>query len=170
MKTQRNDPCPCGSNLKYKRCCLERQQTVTVIPEGVEPSQLVLLRREAFDRRDFGFIYDSYHQDSLFRQQFPSRHEYLRHAASSLSKDYRILDCRVLRQRAGADEDREVMFFLRYSFQGAEEESFELARFFRDGDQWRYHSSWKMRRDEFAGAGEDPDWTDFEKVKDRVCF
>tara|TARA_Y100000004_G_C8841850_1_gene380856 strand:- start:727 stop:876 length:150 start_codon:yes stop_codon:yes gene_type:complete len=22
-KTQRNDPCPCGSNVKYKKCCME---------------------------------------------------------------------------------------------------------------------------------------------------
>ncbi len=25
-KTGRNDPCPCGSGLKYKRCCLEKDQ------------------------------------------------------------------------------------------------------------------------------------------------
>lgn len=25
-KTGRNDPCPCGSGQKYKRCCLERDQ------------------------------------------------------------------------------------------------------------------------------------------------
>lgn len=26
-KIGRNDPCPCGSGLKYKRCCLEKDQT-----------------------------------------------------------------------------------------------------------------------------------------------
>ena len=25
VKTRRNDPCPCGSGLKYKRCCLHRE-------------------------------------------------------------------------------------------------------------------------------------------------
>ena len=25
-KTARNDPCPCGSGLKYKRCCLDKDQ------------------------------------------------------------------------------------------------------------------------------------------------
>ncbi len=30
----RNDPCPCGSGLKYKRCCLGKQQSkVTTIPQ-----------------------------------------------------------------------------------------------------------------------------------------
>ena len=27
-KVGRNDPCPCGSNKKYKRCCLSRQHSV----------------------------------------------------------------------------------------------------------------------------------------------
>ncbi|EFM08738.1 SEC-C motif domain protein [Paenibacillus curdlanolyticus YK9] len=26
-KLGRNEPCPCGSNLKYKRCCMEKDQT-----------------------------------------------------------------------------------------------------------------------------------------------
>jgi len=27
MKIGRNDPCACGSGRKYKRCCLERDET-----------------------------------------------------------------------------------------------------------------------------------------------
>ncbi|RQW84594.1 MAG: hypothetical protein EHM79_13585 [Geobacter sp.] len=27
MKTGRNDPCPCGSGLKYKKCCADKQDT-----------------------------------------------------------------------------------------------------------------------------------------------
>jgi preprotein translocase subunit SecA len=27
-KTGRNQPCPCGSGVKYKRCCLNRPQTL----------------------------------------------------------------------------------------------------------------------------------------------
>lgn len=27
MKTGRNDPCPCGSGLKYKRCCLKQERS-----------------------------------------------------------------------------------------------------------------------------------------------
>jgi SEC-C motif len=34
MSPGRNDPCPCGSGLKYKRCCLERQtQLVRLVRE-----------------------------------------------------------------------------------------------------------------------------------------
>ena len=27
MKTGRNDPCPCGSGIKYKKCCADKQET-----------------------------------------------------------------------------------------------------------------------------------------------
>jgi len=33
MKTQRNDPCPCGSGKKYKKCCLGRQSSQWSKPE-----------------------------------------------------------------------------------------------------------------------------------------
>jgi len=26
MKVGRNDPCPCGSGLKYKKCCLPKEE------------------------------------------------------------------------------------------------------------------------------------------------
>jgi uncharacterized protein YecA (UPF0149 family) len=26
-RTGRNDPCPCGSGLKYKRCCINAQRS-----------------------------------------------------------------------------------------------------------------------------------------------
>lgn len=31
MKIGRNDPCPCGSGKKYKRCCLEREQAASAV-------------------------------------------------------------------------------------------------------------------------------------------
>ena len=36
QKAGRNDPCPCGSGKKYKRCCLNRQVPVRKIRETVE--------------------------------------------------------------------------------------------------------------------------------------
>lgn len=35
-KIGRNEPCPCGSGKKYKKCCLKNKQAVTV--EHVPPS------------------------------------------------------------------------------------------------------------------------------------
>ena len=28
-KIGRNDPCPCGSGKKYKKCCLNKEKTTT---------------------------------------------------------------------------------------------------------------------------------------------
>jgi hypothetical protein len=40
-KTGRNDPCPCGSGQKYKRCCLEKDQAAE--------RQILAARRAEFD-------------------------------------------------------------------------------------------------------------------------
>ncbi len=56
MTIGRNDPCPCGSGLKYKRCCLRRDEeinaTVHEDSEGRERArQLVDLSIEELKRR-----------------------------------------------------------------------------------------------------------------------
>ena len=35
MKTGRNDPCPCGSGKKYKKCCAQKQAQA---PSGLKPA------------------------------------------------------------------------------------------------------------------------------------
>lgn len=37
MKVGRNDPCPCGSGIKFKRCCLKKVQT-----QGREPYPIII--------------------------------------------------------------------------------------------------------------------------------
>jgi len=41
MKTGRNEPCPCGSGKKYKKCCLEKdmERNAAVPLRGVSPKQ-----------------------------------------------------------------------------------------------------------------------------------
>lgn len=34
----RNDPCPCGSGKKYKRCCLDRDQAATRTTPAAKPT------------------------------------------------------------------------------------------------------------------------------------
>jgi tetratricopeptide (TPR) repeat protein len=43
INPSRNDPCPCGSGLKYKKCCLKKNQ----LPENLDPEE-ARLRAEAF--------------------------------------------------------------------------------------------------------------------------
>ena len=33
-KVGRNDPCPCGSGKKYKKCCMKKQNAATKFPIG----------------------------------------------------------------------------------------------------------------------------------------
>lgn len=44
-KVGRNDPCPCGSGKKYKKCCLEKDENVIVFPVPDERSLDDALRR-----------------------------------------------------------------------------------------------------------------------------
>ena len=171
MKLGRNEPCPCGSGKKYKQCCLGLaglEPPATIDPE-LTPSQLVAARCAAFQRGDFGFIYDSYHPDSPFRSLYPQRQAYLRQGRGELLRDYRIDECRVLREEIGESEAR-VLFYLATSFQGAAAETFELSSFLATAAGWRYLSSQKLERHQFAGGIAEIDWEAFERVKDQIFF
>ena len=39
-KIGRNDPCPCGSGKKYKKCCLRKDQAAKQVasPQSKQPS------------------------------------------------------------------------------------------------------------------------------------
>lgn len=167
MKSGRNDPCPCGSGRKYKKCCLNREGLPAEAP-SLAPADLVRARVRAFDAGDFGFIYDTYHPDSYFRRQFPDRAAYLLHGRS-LSGDFSIREFRILKECVEGDEAR-LIFYLDTLYRGERSESFELSLFLMTPQGWRYHSGQKLSREEFSGEIEAIDWEDFEKVKDKVFF
>src|SRR5258706_15656101 len=35
----RNEPCPCGSGKKYKRCCLQRDEAAMLATRAAQPSE-----------------------------------------------------------------------------------------------------------------------------------
>ncbi len=43
MKIGRNDPCPCGSGKKFKRCCLGKETSPLTAPPSVAEQRLSLL-------------------------------------------------------------------------------------------------------------------------------
>lgn len=47
-KVGRNDPCPCGSGLKYKKCCLGNKETVHAGAGGVSAELLESLKGRTF--------------------------------------------------------------------------------------------------------------------------
>ena len=70
MSIGRNDPCPCGSGKKYKKCCFKKDQVESRlsaespdIEEVIGPDASIytvwLKWREARARSDFNFLYDT---------------------------------------------------------------------------------------------------------------
>src|SRR5689334_22141208 len=57
MRVGRNDPCPCGSGKKYKKCCLAKDRAAPESPLAPLPRTPEDERAEAhweeFDARDF---------------------------------------------------------------------------------------------------------------------
>ncbi|MFN3486913.1 MAG: SEC-C metal-binding domain-containing protein, partial [Planctomycetota bacterium] len=39
MKIGRNQPCPCGSGKKYKKCCLPKDEEAAVLEADLEPQE-----------------------------------------------------------------------------------------------------------------------------------
>ena len=49
MKVGRNDPCPCGSGLKYKKCCLRRQKAAGMDQKAVYAQKYNIRLKSAAD-------------------------------------------------------------------------------------------------------------------------
>jgi hypothetical protein len=62
----RNDPCPCGSGLKYKKCCLGRRSDP---PAGGGPDSLHDEILQALEGRDFGSLEEANAFLALHAQQ-----------------------------------------------------------------------------------------------------
>lgn len=168
MKTGRNDPCPCGSGKKFKKCCIV-DQTVPVCT-GLSPAEIVEARRRAFDTEDFGFIYDSYHPDSPFRQHFPDRRAYLAYAQTDLRGSFAIQDCRILRQEELSASEAQVLFYLDIRHNGERLETVELSRFTKHCGAWLYHSGCKVSCSDLSGPPEAIEPAEVERLSQGICF
>nr|WP_320116251.1 YchJ family metal-binding protein [uncultured Desulfuromonas sp.] len=166
MSVERNAPCPCGSGKKYKKCCLNNGMTTRLT--GTGPSELVKKRVAAFSSNDFGFIFDTYHPDSNFRLQFPSRADYITYGQSTLNDDYQICSCQILSERDVEEHVAQVLFLLTVEYQGQQQEYFELSEFHRRHGQWYYLHSHRLERHEFNGS---PDEMTCERMLEQgICF
>ncbi len=167
MSVERNAPCPCGSGQKYKKCCLNNGITTTRLSE-TSPSELVTKRVEAFSHNDFGFIFDTYHPDSNFRLQFPSRVAYIQYGQSTLNDDYRIRSCQILTERDVDESVAQVLFLLTVDYQGQQQQYFELSEFHRCRGQWYYLQSHRLERREFSGGLDE--MTCEKMLEQGICF
>ncbi len=125
-----------------------------------EPSELILARCRAFVGGDFKFIYESYHPESSFRRIFPSQDDYIRYGCSNLIHNFRIRECRILREEIAGDAAR-VIWYMDMSFQGGQSRTLELSILRRMEGEWRYLGGRKRDRHEFPSEIEDVGWDDF---------
>jgi SEC-C motif-containing protein len=128
------------------------------------PAELITARSQAFNRGDFGFVYDSYHSESNFRRQFPSREDYLRYGRSYLAPEYQIVCCEILAEKIG-DDEAQVVFLIEMQAHGNVRHYAELAWLRSEGHQWRYHRGQKMTEEELPENKQLVTFTDFAKLE-----
>jgi len=92
-KPGRNDPCPCGSGRKYKRCCLGREAEHDAFADALETRVLPLLSQLArFAESASGLTLDM-----VARAEFPFWRGHLDEAAAARVIDHLMFDVRLER-------------------------------------------------------------------------
>jgi len=131
------------------------------------PRQLVEDRIQAFRQGNFEFIYDSYHPEAPFLEQFPDRDEYLVFARAVISGSCSIEKVTVHFEQQ--QQDRALIIFQQLlKTESGYQESFELAHLEMLAGTWKYLGSERIERGDFKGRPEDLRPADFEKVRHRV--
>lgn len=84
----RNDPCPCGSGAKYKKCCQkahrvqrEAQKESTRVEALIRPETnawgVYKLLRQVRENNMHGLFYDMTHSEGPFRARFKEKTDYI---------------------------------------------------------------------------------------------
>ncbi len=133
------------------------------------PQELILARTAAFRQADYGCVFDCHHADSLFRQQFPDRNEYIRFARTSLGREFRILMCRILKTKLALPETA-VIYAMELEVSGRRHAYAELAWLRQEEGEWRYHRGQKLEENEWPCPLEQLDFNTFDEVAERAIF
>jgi hypothetical protein len=87
----RNDPCPCGSGAKYKKCCQKSHRVQreaqkestgvdTLINESTNAWGIFKLLRQVHENNMHGLFYDMTHSEGPFRARFAEKTDYIQAA------------------------------------------------------------------------------------------
>jgi len=132
MKISPNTTCPCGSNIKYKRCC-------QVFHKGKNPKtaiELMKSRYSAYVVGDVNYIIKTTHQENpdftLALKQW--KNDILSFSKNSDFKKLTILDFVDLGLEAF------VTFEVKLYINNQDETFIEKSRFLKEDDRWLYHS------------------------------
>lgn len=101
VKAGRNDPCPCGSGKKYKKCCLPKHEEAR---KSLPPDQLQEMEEEANHKEKLEkYVKKGF--ELLFSQDFGKAKTLARSLLEAYPEDDRIYDISVMADLATGDYD-----------------------------------------------------------------
>jgi SEC-C motif-containing protein len=165
MNLAANDPCPCGSGLKFQRCCREEGNPTWLN----SPEELIAARFQALLTGEYEQLYASYHPEAPLLQQFSDRGSYLRFAREQL-RDVKVVNWQALGRRKLGAERVEQLLVMELSVAGASSFFYELALLVRTGAGWRYHSAQKLSEEDYAGPPENIDFHHFDNSALKIRY
>lgn len=126
-------------------------------------------RFSALGAADYVMVYDSYHPDAPFLQQFCSRGTYLRFARQQLS-EIKINRWHCLKQRQVTESQLEVLLVMEIVTEAGTQFFYELALLIETDSGWRYHSAQKLGTDDYPGSPNQIDFCHFDNASQKIRF
>ena len=131
--------------------------------------QLLEYRFTALAAGDYPAVYDSYHPDAPFLQQFGSRSTYVRFARQQLS-DIKIKNWSCLNRRVISELQLEVLLVMEIETEAVTQFFYELALLIETDSGWRYHSAQKLGADDYSGVPNQIDFCHFDNALQKIRF
>jgi len=126
-------------------------------------------RFSALSVGNYGAVYDGYHEDAPFIEQFSDRHAYLCFAKQQLSS-IAINDWRCLRQRTLDAKQLEAILVMEVVVDEASHNFYELALLVETDSGWCYHSAQKLGMDDYPGPPDLIDFCHFDDADPKIRF
>ncbi len=123
----------------------------------------------ALARGDYAAVYDSYHHDSPFRQQFDGRKAYICFAQQQLGS-IQILRWSCSQQRTVADSQVEALLVMEIATEVDSQFFYELALLINTEAGWHYHSAQKLGAEDYSGAPQQIDFHHFDDAVQKIRF
>jgi len=135
----------------------------------VTVQQLLEHRFSALAGGDYPAVYDSYHPDAPFLQQFSNRSTYVRFARQQLS-DIEIKNWSCLNRRVVNELQLEVLLVMEIVTESTPQFFYELALLIETDSGWRYHSAQKLGTDDYPGPPNQIDFCHFDNAAQKIRF
>jgi len=135
----------------------------------VTVEQFLDRRFASLGRGDYPAVYDSYHPDAPFLQQFSNRSTYLRFARQQLS-EIEMKSWQCVKRRRIAESQVEVLLVMEIVTAAGTQFFYELALLIETAGGWRYHSAQKLGADDYSGPADEIDFHHFDHVAEKIRF